>query len=251
MEYLRTAEVAARIYQAIENKEAFSLVRMADTEENLLWAAKGILPKAQGMNPHVDPDTYPGLVPRLAEGLTKADLLGVPMSGPHAHKAAFQPLLMGGLKLHGVASHWPDGPMPQLCDALVAYYLVIGGFFWGLLRGKRLLVMNDDPMPVARALREGSYANGVPTYNARVLDACRRSVRIEGPGIDPYVELAAQDANNWDVALVGAGARKMAIIPELAEKTGKVVLDMGKVLARLIDPHPIWEKMAKLYAEEG
>jgi hypothetical protein len=233
---------------------------MADTEANLLWAAKGILPKAQGMNPHVDPDTYPEQTERLAEGVRNATMIGLPLSGPHANKAAFRPLLLGGLHLWGgYEPYVPRDSFGELtrermlfCDCLVHYYLVIGGFFWGLLKGQRLLVMNDDPACVAQALRgEIPYANGLPAYHRQKLMATCATV-IDGPGIDKFVENASA-FKTWDVALVGAGARKMAIIPELAESTGKVVLDMGKVLDRLWRPvdSGIWEKMAKLYEEEG
>lgn len=246
MEHLRTAEVAARIYHAIENKEKFSLVRMADTEGNLLWAAKGLLPKAEHMQPCNDPDKNPGQTKRLAKGIYEADIVGVPISGPHADKASFRPLLFGGMDLYDMDQWWTQ----VFCDCMVHYYLIIGGFFWGLLRDQRFLVMHDNPERVAAAMLKGEYAEYVPTYNACKLDACA-TVKIGGPGIDPFIDEAAAMAKKWDVALVGAGARKMAIVPELAEKTGKVVLDMGSALSALFLASDRWKNIIPLYEKEG
>ena len=255
-----TTETVRRIALALDERQPFSLVRMGDGEYRAMMAMKaGRMPDGRG--------TCTGDVPGIGNtytvedvashyalfvaGLQKVDVLGLWFwrhSGDRMREAIMEEVD----RLVGMDER-------VVTDTFVSNYMMIGGQFWDLVEGRRVLIVNDHPAAIMEAFSARRYSEQMrcfgidkhPPWNivGGVRVDCVEKVARDAP--DPteepeaewrpvmqYVDEAA--AYEFDIALVGFSWRSMIVCPMLAERTGKVVLDMGHTLNEVWMPRPEW-----------
>jgi hypothetical protein len=263
-----TTETVRQIVEALEERRPFSLVRLCDGEMRAMQDMEaGRMPDGRGARQGVlPPGPVPGHdVPFTAEvvdaewtlfrqGLQGADILGLgpwPPAGENVYPA-LKELLRPVVCLKCAV----------LADTYVTSYMVCGGELWGLLEGQRILIIGPQPGMLVEAVETQRYSDAFRHFGIAkhppwdIVGTMRTDCAIEAPGDWRYKEsgpapvwrptseyLDEAAAHDFDIALVGFGWRAAALCPALAERTGKVVLDMGHVLRELWYPRRDWERV--------
>lgn len=250
MTRMGTRETVRHIGRALEQHRTFSLVRLADGELRALQSMKqGRMPDglSQGMGAP-DAERAPEQLDAFERQLYRANVIGLPF---HTGAGTYCEQLIDELNPR---SH----PSRSFCDALINVFLLMGGYLSALCLGRRVLLVNDQPDAVRAAMAEGRYSEqclhyGMGRYPPWNIIGGVRTDSHPVPGdeqwpseplpplgrpIDSYVAEAA--GYDFDIALVGFGWRAVSFCPMLAERTGKVVLDMGHVLREIWLKRPQW-----------
>jgi len=216
----KTAVIVAQIDRALETGEPYVLNRAADGEAAFITIAAG--GSVTGHTKESLWDWYrisldnSAAVKAIVGGITRCDALGVPTL------EAWAGMWNMALGLVTAFRYWGHelSEMP-LTHHAVAQYMIMRGEFerW---HGRRMVVVNENASELAQRL--------VPIMN--IVGA----VDVGPDEIDGAVDRAA--GYDFEIALLGVGVRKFAIAHRLAERTGRVVLDLGWTLNILSNIYP-------------
>lgn len=214
---LQPEEVYQELEDAVKGKRPYSLVRVGDGELLTLAQEKVLsIEDTRNAGPYL---AYAGVnLPdlkardELAEATKKATLLGVPLS----RRPYFQPLLFQVWKAHGISFD-----ALNYTSSLINYSLHETGLLMRLLEGRSVLVIGDLAQPLAdKLLVQGIAIAGVisPVYGFKDVER---------------VVAAALAYTHYDIALVAAGIAAVPICVRIAERSGKVAIDLGHQANRI------------------
>ncbi|HHZ20046.1 MAG TPA: hypothetical protein GX391_06010 [Firmicutes bacterium] len=231
---LSEIEVLKRIKHALVAKRPFSLVRIGDGE-NIVMGQYTLLPEDKFMNTYwvrqnfgrmAKGVTLPNtkLRDQLVWGVRNADIVGIckkygdEVRAPEEFK---RPLT------DKIFDHYRLKPA-QLCHVFVNRKMVSHGLFWEILHKHRVLLISKWAHEFRQlVLREYSQ------LRPKIVGA-----------IDFHdfhqIPLVLKEAGkyNFDLALVSAGVNAVVLAPRLAKRTGKVVIDFGKVMMFFLTSDP-------------
>ncbi len=218
--YLGPGRVAARIQQALYNREKLALTRLGDVMTRILTRRAEYKGRLRTIGPFVGVP-YPlnrAWEERLVKALKTADILGLTML------TGYSRLLKEAL------DQWNIHPL-QACDAFVMDALFRRGMLIPLLKGQRVFLVGRS------AARAGQHlaGQGVDVVGCTTLEGLEDLDRV-------LEALTCDKAPGWDVVLVGAGVPARILSPEVSNHTGRVALDIGHVLDFMANPHvkPSW-----------
>lgn len=204
-----------RVKTALSTGRRFSLVRVGDRE--ICFLAHGVTAPLERSSLASTGEEQPKAADQriLAEAISRADLLGLPI----CHQFEHQSLFFRTMPYYGI------DPFALRCtDSTVIYVWQVRGYLRSLLlTGSRpprvLLVGNEAPAlePVLR--REGVAVTGTISPVKGIRDAPRTLGRIA--------------SETFDLALVAAGTAAVLICPVIAGEMGKVAIDIGDLADHL------------------
>ena len=216
----KTADIVAQIDRALDCGEPYVLNRAADGEAAFLTVAAG--GSVTGHTRESLWDWYrisldnSAAVKAIISGLTRCDALGIPTLEEWAGMWNMQLGLVTAFRYFG----HDLSEMPLTHHAVVQWMLIRGEFErW---RGRRMVVLNENASVLAQGLTPAMNIVG--------------AVDVGPDEIDDAVDRATE--YNFEIALLSVGVRKFAIAHRLAERTGRVVLDMGWTLNILSNIYP-------------
>ncbi|HUT62143.1 MAG TPA: hypothetical protein VNA25_30255 [Phycisphaerae bacterium] len=259
---LDTAGVAVDLALAMERKEPASLATLCESEAGLLWAGKGFQTwhwlSTMGVTGEAE-----SAAKQLAEAIERLRFIGIAHSGPCARWPQMRPKTEATLRLWDIKLR-PDA---QIVDRLVVFYLLFDLWLWGLMEKRRVLVVNNHAVEVAKALESGdlstdlkAYIPGPHEWKPATVTPIVLENGLSGSGkaladINRLYETSC--LANWrpDIALIGAGPRAAHLCVEIAERYAIPALDMGQALDRLHSPWDEtgdrWKQVHSWYLEEG
>lgn len=215
--------VVKRIQYALQNKRPFSLVRIGDGENIVLaqqtvWPLKKVLrlPWAIRSSRGHKGIVLPNLMIRnqIVRSIRKATIVGIlpyddqMIQAPMYQKRKLTDQVFRYYNLH-----------PKLtCHACVNRIIVRKQSFFTMLKGKRILIINNHPQRIKSILKQRPYrlhiAATIPFSNYKQINRTVRKV------------VALKD--NFDIALISCGVSAVILAPKIAQLTGKVAIDFGK-----------------------
>lgn len=229
----KTADIVADIDWALENGEPYVLTRMADAEAGFLMLAAGY--SLTGVKKEVLWDwgriglNNTAAVKLIVAGLPECDAFAIPTLEPWAGMWNMVPTIIDAFHAWG----YELSEMPLTHHSVVRYMILRGEFKrW---HGRRMVIINEDAEAVAEGLKTDMNIVGAVTLGRDEISAA--------------VDRAAE--YDFEIALLGVGVRKYAIAHRLADRTGRVVLDVGYVLNILSHVHPPKVGWTKAGAQKG
>ncbi len=223
---LSTDKVLELIEEAVVNKKALSLTRFSHAEITYLnWKYQKKLVKKMDMfkkyNGVDEPiekitdilidslknTTITGLIPEAYAEITTA---------PRDKNNGFYWYKLTKAFLHR------ENLLPNLiCSVWSTQEMIYKNKFWEMLRGRSIAIVGrraDEAVPYFQN-------NGVNVSETIVLE-----------GINNVKEVKDYLTNKeWDIAIVSAGIPATILTPQLSKETGRVVIDFGHALDRIID----------------
>lgn len=216
----KTTDIVAQIDRALSDGEPYVLNRMREAEAAFLILAAGL--SVTGVKNEALWDwgridlKNTAAVRAIVAGLPECDALGIPTLEPEAGMWNMVPALIDAFHVWG----YELSDMPITHHSIIRFMIIRGDFErW---HGRRMIIVNEDAEAVAEGI--GSKMNIVGT------------VTLGRNEISAVVDRAAE--YDFEIALLGVGVRKYAIGDQLAERTGRVVLDFGYTLNILSGVHP-------------
>jgi len=248
-----TAEVAALIAVALEQKRPLSLISLCDGEAQVLWAALGFQTFHCLASLGFPPEERGAVAHDLVAAVKRADIVCIPRSGPAARTPPFRDKLLAGLGL------WGARPKADalIGDSLVCFYLAFDAWLWGLIEGRRILIVNNRADQVVNVLLAGEVPEGLRKYVApgwiRVAEATPVLLEIGQAGSAKAIAESEKLAGQTDLVLVGAGARAAHLCVEIAERLAVPAIELGGVLRLLHEEYYPggWDKVYGWYQEAG
>lgn len=213
--YLMLDEILEQIKFSLKHHKPYSLVRLGHGEMHVV--SYKICPNHK-INRYFDHyHQYAGITElndeiaaSMINALKKADLVGLGNHTPYNEELLNQIIQYYGLEF------------PAVCNAWICVEMINSPEFFNILRAHRVLV-------VGRRSAEGA-------------DKLRKlGINVAGNIVHEGLESIAQtikeisSMENFDIALVSAGVPATIMCPEIAEKTGKVIIDFGHALDILIE----------------
>jgi hypothetical protein len=194
---------------------------------------------------------------QCAEAISRLHIIGLPRSGHLAKRQDFRPKLEAAFDLWDV--RFRDEAVEA--DAMVCFYMIFDFWLWGLMQGRRVLIVNNNAERLKATLEADSlppqFAPHVPPKEVGWKTEAILPVMLE-PGLAGSQQALddIEKANfKPDIALLGCGSRVVYLAAEIAERYSIPALDLGSVCSELCDyenKNPGgWDKMMKYYQEEG
>lgn len=228
---LKLDEVLQQIKFAIDNKKTYSLVRFGHGEMHVV--GHKVFPKHRNSIYFGYYNKYAGITDlndditfKLINALKKADLVGL---GNHVN--------YNKELLEMIIEHYNLYVAP-VCSAWICDEMIESQKFFELLKPLKVVI-------VGRRAKEG--AEKFRSLGINVV----ATMGHEGFDEMPNTINKVCSINDFDIALVAAGVPATIMCPEIAEKTGKVVIDFGHALDVLIegDKFDHEKKVANFYTK--
>lgn len=227
--FLKVDQVLDMLATAIEQKAAFSLVRIGDGENQIL-AQDSVMPIeevlnrgwAKAANEGKKGVTLPNLKLRdeMAESIKRADVIGIPFWKDDpilADQAVKRPLT------EAVFKHFNIQPA-KICHTFVNRVFTQRKKFWNLLKGKRILLIGSWSDKVKPILEKRPYGLCIAfTFDFSDYNQMERTL-----------QKIMQIKDEFDIALVSCGVNAVVLTPQISRFTGKVAIDFGKSLMFLV-----------------
>jgi hypothetical protein len=229
-ERANTARVACRLAQAIDRKEPCAMISMADGESAVLWAAKGFGQYHYLSTWGFSTEDRLGVAQQLAAAIPCCDIIGLPHTGPEAHKPYMGPKLREAMRLWGIE------PKPEalIGDSLLEVYLLFDGWLWSLMENRKVLVVTNEADQVVAGLKSRVAPAGI---NAFAPDGMWRAEDATGimleEGLAGSAKCLDQAANlPWkpDLCILGAGSRAAHLCVAIAEMHRIPVIELGSMM---------------------
>lgn len=252
---LDTAGITGYIAKAMLDKKPCAMACLSDGEGALLWAGKGFQTWHYLAHWGIEGGEQQATAEQCAEAISRLHIVGMPRSGTLAKLQYFRPKLEAAFDLWDIQFR-PDAVE---ADAMVCFYMVFDFWLWGLIQGRRVLIVNND----AEGLKAALEAEGLPKDLAPHVPNKNNAWRTEailpitlGPGLaGSQRALDDMEAANFKpgIALLGCGSRVVYLAAEIAERYSIPALDLGSVCSELHDysgNNPGgWDKQFKYYLE--
>lgn len=221
--YVSTETVAQRVWEALQKREAFSLVRLGDGEARVL--AHDILipwqefPPAKLARLQYAGVQLPDPIMRqhLITHLMKADIVGLSgVQGPGAF-----PLLQEILNS-------PQLPicldyLQPICSADIHLHLYRAGYWSHLWQGRRILL-------IGRRAEEGARTQAFAESHVVA------SLDLKSSQDIPHLLKGLKHLPDFDIALVSAGISAVILCPRIARMKRVVAFDFGHLMDHLVEP---------------
>ncbi|MHC1721999.1 MAG: GT-D fold domain-containing glycosyltransferase [Aminipila sp.] len=213
--YLQIDEIVEQIKSCLKNEKPYSLVRLGHGEMHVV--SYKICPD-HNINRYFDHyHQYAGITglndkiaSDLINALKKADLVGLGNHTPYNEEL-----------LTKIIQYY-DLEFPSVCNAWICVEMINSSEFFNILRSYRVLIVGRRAAEGACKLRDlGVNITG--------------TIGHEGFEAMPETINKISLIGNFDIALVSAGVPATIMCPEIAEKTGKVIIDFGHALDILIE----------------
>jgi len=220
---LKWKQVVSRIKHALDNHQPFSMVRIGDGENIVLaqksvWDIKTVLrePWAKKANRGEKGVRLPNLKVRnqMIRSIKKANIVGILPPGDnrtYAPKRLKRPLTNKIFRFYKLRPRYT-------CDAVVNRFLAGREEFWGVLRGKRVLIITEQAVKLKQALAKDPYR----------MDIAGTIVFSDYKQMNKALKRVNAMKDKFDVALISCGVNSVVLAPEIARLTGKVAIDFGK-----------------------
>ncbi len=242
--------------RAIMYKEPCSVACLSDGEGALLWSGAGFQTWHYLAKLGYHGNEIPSGAAQLAKAIARLDVIGLPYSGENAKRPDYRSKLLSGFTL------WDIEPKAGsvYADCMVCVYLLFDFWLYGLIEGRRVLVVNNEAEKVAAALRDGHVPPALTDYVPSMAQADWRPsavlpIMLEN-GLDGTEKALAEIADSGfkpDIALLGAGSRVVHLCVEIAERYSIPAIDLGFVMSELrsTEDNGGMKKMHDYYRREG
>lgn len=227
--FLKVEQVLKIIKEAIKQKKPLSLVRVGDGEnlilaQGSLWPIKKVLQNgwAIAANEGKKGVTLPNfkLRDQMVQALKKADIIGIPFwkNDPIlASQSQKRPLT------EAVFKHFNIQPA-QICHTFVNRVFAQRRAFWGLLKGKRILIISRWA-DKAKVILEGE------PYKLNIVSTISFT---DYKQMAETIKKVLQEKDKFDIALISCGVNAVVLAQQIAELTGKIAIDFGKSLMFMV-----------------
>jgi hypothetical protein len=220
---LKWKQVLRTIKHALDNDQPFSMVRIGDGEnivmaQKSVWNIKTVLrePWAKKANRGKKGIRLPNIKIRnqMIRSIKKANIVGILPPGDkrtYAPTRLKRPLTNKIFRLYKLRPRYT-------CDAVVNRFLAGRKEFWGVLRGRRVLIITQQADKLKQALLRDPYrmdiAGTIAFSDYKQMNSVLKQVK------------AMKD--KFDIALISCGVNSVILAPEIARLTQKVAIDFGK-----------------------
>lgn len=222
-DFLSMDQVLERIRQAAELQQPFSFVRIGDGENFILaqesvWPVEYVLLQAWPVEANKGRKgvTLPNLTLRdqMVTAIQKADIVGIIawddqiISAPSRFKRELTDKIF---------DHYDMKPA-AVCNAVMGRWFRNNRQFWGILKGRKILLISKWAEQLKNKLIKKPYEINVsltiPFYHYDQLEDTLNQVVL--------------NKDNFDIALISCGVNAVVLAHKVAELTGKIGIDFGK-----------------------
>ncbi|GAB7387594.1 hypothetical protein BSNK01_14310 [Bacillaceae bacterium] len=216
---LDTEEVVAYLRNALEQKQPFALIRISHAEAQLIGHVSGIKKKRRenflGYFAYcgVREEEYAPAVNDLLDSLKHGDLAGVGLKEDKHHEF---PLVQK------ILAHYELKLPALVCSNKINRKLIRRKEFFALLQNRRIVVIGRRAEESSNFFSELGFqmAGAFSVESYRDIDKVMEKLKC-GP--------------SFDVALISAGINAVILAVRIKKELGKVAIDFGHSLDRLID----------------
>ncbi|CAN7759263.1 GT-D fold domain-containing glycosyltransferase [Paenibacillus sp. LjRoot153] len=216
---LTRGQTYARIRYAMDHKQPFSLVRIGDGEniclaQSSVWSIKQVLKEPWAVKAKEKGVTLPSLRLRnqMVTEIKRATVVGVLSPSDTLIRA---PRRLKRPLTNRVFAHFRLSPL-FTCNACINRYAPRDKAFWGMLKGRRILIISQHAKNMKNILeKRGLNVVGIIPFT---------HYKQIGQTLDKVKILR----HSFDLVLISTGVSAVILAPKIARISRKVALDFGQ-----------------------
>lgn len=210
-------QVVELLNNASINKSPLSLARFGHSEVYISWSTYPQWIEGWKYRAYVGANDSPlKLQNELREALMTADIVGLHRSDSNLEED--RNCSKETIELLKYLQFSPE----NVCSAWITHELINHDGFLEWLRKQNVVL-------VGRRFREA-----VPIFSKKGIKVTN-AINLEGTNDIQKVHDQLCKENNWDVALVSAGLPATILVPSLARNSGRIAIDFGHALDKMIE----------------